>query len=300
MVWKGRNSVMMKLAELKGSISQMLNYLSLPSKSVILRNLLDEAEYIIMQIPDTEKEMIKDWREHLSEWWAVFAEKCPSKDEDNDESLSTFESKFNVSFFMIEFASSDKNNEFEVTNPTMENVLNFLEHTFVKTESLESLSKAEKLKNLQDLLELVNRAEKYSFAYMNDMNFQSTFLRYILLKLSEEVKTKFCSTTTSALPLILGASCQPTLDRRPKSFSRQNVSRPKTVYNLKDFLIDEIQELNNVLIEEQRIEKLYSGSPPDADQFKNVSNCSFCKMEGHTQLICQKVSLFDFRLQLLN
>lgn len=299
MEWNERNFVTIKMAELKVPISQMLNYLSVPSKSIILRNLLDEAEYLIMQIPDTEQAMITDWREQLSEWWAVFAEKDLSKEENDDDlqSVSDFELRSNVAFFMVEYASSYENNDFEVKNPTMEDVLNFFEKIFVKTEPLKVLPKAEKLKELQDFFELVNRAEKYSFAYLSDSSFQSTFLRYILAKLSEELQTKFCDTPPE--PHARDSFCQLTLDR-PRKPSRQPVFRPKTVNKLKDFLIDEIQELDDELKKEKRIEELYSGSLPETGQLTNATSCSFCLAVGHTLLSCQKVIFLISRLKLVN
>lgn len=292
MVWKGRNFVTIKLVQLRGPIVQLLNYLVVPSKSTILRNLLDEAEYFTMQIPETEEEMATDWREKLSQWWTVFATKNPSDDYQDEKAYqpSAFPLPSNVSFFLIEYASPYQENVFQQKNPTMEEVLSFLEYSLAKFASSESLPKAEVLQQLKDLLLLVNRTEKLSFIYLSDTNFQQIFLKHVISKLPSELQAKFADTSSLAEQ---GASLpdKPSLKRTPS----RNVLRPKTVNNLKDFLIDELQALDKELKEEQRIEALYSKSSTELPS-ENIPKCAFCQIESHPLLNCPKVNFFSFRL----
>ncbi len=290
MVWKNRNLVTIKLAQLGGPILQLLNYLIVPSKSVILRNLLDEAEYFIMQIPEDEEEMATAWREKLSQWWTVFATKSPSwADEDRviQQSVSPFAYKSNVSYFMVEYATPHQENEFkQKKNPTGKDVLNFLKQSFVVFAPFESLTKTEVLKQLQYFLGLITRAEKLFFIYMSDINFQQTLLKHVTSKLPAELQTRFAGTSSLEAQ---ESHCQPTLpERSPKKPSRQNFLRPKTVNNLKDFLMDEIQALEKELQEEQRIEALFSAGSSTASS-ESAPKCAFCQVGSHPMFSCPQM-----------
>lgn len=243
-----------------------------------------------MQIPEDEEEMATAWREKLSQWWTVFATKSPSwADEDRviQQSVSPFAYKSNVSYFMVEYATPHQENEFkQKKNPTGKDVLNFLKQSFVVFAPFESLTKTEVLKQLQYFLGLITRAEKLFFIYMSDINFQQTLLKHVTSKLPAELQTRFAGTSSLEAQ---ESHCQPTLpERSPKKPSRQNFLRPKTVNNLKDFLMDEIQALEKELQEEQRIEALFSAGSSTASS-ESAPKCAFCQVGSHPMFSCPQM-----------